>query len=226
MLDNHPNTSISNWILAKNNQFIVVNKPSNIPVQADKTGDAALDQIMAAYCKQDLYVTHRIDRPASGIVLLAKNKKSLAHFNMQFQHRTTTKTYLALVAKTDIPETNELTHYIRKSGQSNKSKVTDSLVKDAKEAKLSYRIIESLDRYLLLEIDLITGRHHQIRAQLGHLGAPIKGDVKYGFKRSNPDRSIELHAWKLSINHPVTEERLTFEAAPPQQGLWKFLTSI
>ncbi len=215
---------LSELIIFQTHQFVVANKPAGVPIQLDKTGDKPLVDLLSIYCKSDLYVVHRLDRPVSGIVLFAKNKKAAAHFSKQFQDKTIEKKYLAVVK--DCPEQQEgiLTHYLKKIG--NQEKIFKMPVKGALEAQLSYSVKTSSDNYHLLEIMPVTGRFHQIRSQLSAIGSPIKGDVKYGFKRSNADRSIHLHAWKLTFKHPVTNHPLSFEAPLPEDTLWKALMPV
>ena len=222
-MSNYNQSSISDWIIEKNNQFILFNKPSGIPVQNDKTGDMSLLQLAESYCKHPLFLSHRIDRPASGIVLFAKNKNALKFFNLQFQEHVVGKSYLAICEKGPIEKSGTLINYLKKNGRTNKSAIFEAPTDGAKKAILEYEIVQELDRYFVLSINLTTGRQHQIRAQLAHLGCPIKGDVKYGFRRKNPDRSIDLHAWKLSFKHPVNNEKLIFEASLPESGIWEFV---
>ena len=219
------NTKISDWVLYKNNQIIAFNKPGGIPLQPDKTEEKSLLDLGEIYAKSTIFVIHRIDRPTSGIVLFAKSKKGLARMNKQFRERTIKKTYLAVVKNAPEKEVGQLIHYLRKNEKSNKTQVFEEPVKGGKEAILNYKIIGKSDNYTLLEIDLETGRHHQIRAQLAKIGSPIKGDVKYGARRSNKDRSIHLHAWKLSFQHPVTLETVDLVADMPDEVIWNFFKS-
>lgn len=212
---------ISENIIYKNNQLIAFNKPSGLPVQADKSGDKSLVDIAEIYAKSQLHLIHRIDRPASGIVLLGKNKKSLASLNQQFQERKIKKTYLAVVKNHPPEKEGKLIHYLLKSQKKNRSFAHDEEKKNSKKAELHYKVIASIDNYHLLEINLHTGRHHQIRAQLATINCPIKGDDRYGFKRSNKDRSIHLHAWKLVFQHPVTNEVVNLEAPVPDEVVWQ-----
>ena len=214
---------ISDWILYKNNQLIAFNKPATIPVQPDKTGSKSLLELGEIYSKSTIYVIHRIDRPASGVVLFAKSKKGLARLNAQFQNRSIKKTYLAIVKNVPQKEEGQLLHYLRKNGKTNKSQVFNEPAKGTKEAILNYKIIGKSDNYYLLEINIETGRHHQIRAQLAAINCPIKGDVKYGARRNNKDRSIDLHAWKLSFQHPVTLEEVELVAKTPDSAVWNAL---
>lgn len=203
-------------MLYKNNQLIAFNKPAGLPVATDKTGDKAMDQLGEIYCKSKLGLVHRLDRPASGAVLFARSENALANLNEQFRERQVEKVYLVAVAEKPAEESGTLVHYLKRDGRQNKAIVMEAPGKDVKEAELSYRYLQSSERYHLLEVRLHTGRHHQIRAQLAHIGCPVKGDVKYGFRRSNSDRSIHLHAWKLSFNHPVSGQRETITAPLPQ----------
>lgn len=215
------NQKIGDWLIYKNNQLIAFNKPSGIPVQSDKTGDKAFLNIAEIFTKSKLDLIHRLDRPASGVVLFAKNKKALAHLNDQFQQRKVEKTYLAVVRNKEIEKERTLIHYLQKNGRKNLSYATEEEKPNSKKAELSYRILASIDNYHLLEIKLKTGRHHQIRAQLAAIGCPIKGDVKYGFRRNNKDRSIHLHAWKLSFRHPISNVKEELVAPIPDEVVWQ-----
>lgn len=216
---------ISDWVLYKNNQLIAFNKPAGIPIQPDKTEAKSLQDLGEIYAKSNLFIIHRIDRPASGVIVLAKSKKGLARMNAQFQERTIKKTYLAVVKKAPEKSEGQLIHYLRKNEKANKTQVFEAPVKGGKKAILNYKVIGKSDNYTLLEIDLETGRHHQIRAQLAKIGSPIKGDVKYGARRSNKNRSIHLHAWKLSFQHPVTSETVDLVADMPEDAIWNFFKS-
>jgi len=212
---------ISDWVLYKNNQLIAFNKPAGIPIQPDKTEAKSLQDLGEIYAKSNLFIIHRIDRPASGVVVLAKSKKGLARMNVQFQDRTIQKTYLAVVKKAPEKTEGQLVHYLRKNEKANKTQVFEEPVKGGKKAVLNYKVIGKSDNYTLLEIDLETGRHHQIRAQLAAIDSPIKGDVKYGFRRSNKNRSIHLHAWKLGFKHPVSKQNIVLEAPLPDDVVWQ-----
>lgn len=220
LIDMEDKMKISDWIIEKNNQFLVLNKIPGIPVQKDKTNDLSLLSLAQIYSKCTLYPVHRIDRPTSGLVLFAKTKGAIKNLNAQLSKRTIEKSYLAVVKNKPESKSGTLTHFLRKNGKTNKSMVCEKEEKGAQEAILEYKLIDSIDNYHLLEIKLITGRHHQIRAQFGHLNNPIRGDVKYGFKRSNKDRSIHLHAWKISFNHPVTGKKINLEAPIPDESIW------
>ena len=212
---------ISDAVLYKNNQLIAFNKPIGLLTQPDKTEMKSLLDLGEIYCKSKLQLLHRIDRPASGIVLFSKTPKATRVLNEQFQNRSVKKTYLAVVKTLPANKEGQLIHYINKNASKNKSYCSDTPSKGTKKAVLNYKQIASSDNYHLLEIDLETGRHHQIRAQLAAIGSPIKGDVKYGARRSNKDRSIHLHAWKLTFKHPVSREEVTLVAEVPAEVVWQ-----
>jgi 23S rRNA pseudouridine1911/1915/1917 synthase len=217
-------------ILYEDNHVIVVNKMPSEIVQGDKTGDATLPDAIKAYLKEKYNkpgnvfcgVIHRLDRPTSGAVVFAKTSKGLERLNAQFREKDTHKVYWAIVDKLPTEKNGELIHYLKKNEKQNKSYISTAKTLGAKEAKLSYRWIKSSDNYHLLEVHLETGRHHQIRAQLSSIGCIIKGDLKYGAKRSNPDGSICLHARELSFNHPTNQEPITVIAPVPQDPIWQF----
>lgn len=217
---------LADQILYKNNQLIGVNKPPGIPVQKDLTGDEFLAQSVEKYCHHPIQIIHRIDRPTSGIVVFAKNKKALAIMNAQMSDRKTKKTYLAIVGKKPEKDSGTLTHYLLKESKKNKCHVVNKDRKGAKEAILHYKLIDKSEHLFLLEIDLVTGRHHQIRAQLAAMGCPIRGDVKYGFKRANKNKSINLHAWKFQFEHPVTQTTENIMASVPDFPEWKAFSII
>ncbi len=217
-------------ILFEDNHLIVVNKlPSEI-VQGDKTGDEPLSEALKKYLKEKyrkpgnvfLGVIHRLDRPVSGVVVFAKTGKALSRMNELVKQRDMQKTYWAVVKNRPPQKKGMLVHYLRRDQKKNKSFVGRKPGKEAKEAILNYELVASGEHYHLLEIDLLTGRHHQIRAQLAAIGCPIKGDLKYGFPRSNPDASISLHARKVSFVHPVKKEKLEITADPPHNVLWDY----
>ncbi|MBZ9652990.1 RluA family pseudouridine synthase [Psychroflexus montanilacus] len=216
-------------IIFEDNHLIVINKRPGDIVQGDKTGDLPLSEVVKLYLKEkynkpgDAYlgVVHRLDRPTSGIVVFAKTSKALSRLNKAFANRETEKTYWAVVKNKPKQDSARLMHYLKRNPKQNKSYAHIKPVPGAKEAVLSYVLKKSLDNYYLLEIALETGRHHQIRSQLSAIGSPIKGDLKYGFDRSNKDGSIHLHARKLMITHPVRKENITFEAMPPDDVIWK-----
>ncbi|MBP6040002.1 MAG: RluA family pseudouridine synthase [Flavobacterium sp.] len=215
-------------ILHEDNHIIVINKRVGDIVQGDKTGDKPLSDVVKEYIKEKynkpgdvfLGVVHRLDRPTTGIVVFAKTSKALERLNASFKNRETQKTYWAVVKNGPPKEKDTLTHFLKRNSKNNTSKAHSKEVPESKLSSLSYQIIKKLDHYFVLEIDLHTGRHHQIRAQLQAIGSPIKGDLKYGFDRSNPDGGIHLHARKLIVMHPVSKEIFTFIAKPPKDSLW------
>lgn len=229
-----PANTLSDRILFEDNHLIIVNKlPSEI-VQGDKTGDQPLSESVKRYIKKKyqkpgdvfLGVVHRIDRPVSGIVIFARTSKALSRMNELIKNRAIHKTYWAIV-KNNPPEMNDtLTNYLRRDQKKNKSFVYNKPVENSKEAKLQYAVIANSKDYLLLEINLLTGRHHQIRAQLSKIGCPIKGDLKYGFQRSNKDGSISLHARYVEFVHPVRKRLLKVTAEPPHDQLWDYFAEI
>ncbi|MDK2772270.1 MAG: RluA family pseudouridine synthase [Flavobacterium sp.] len=216
-------------IVYEDNHIIVVNKRIGDIVQGDKTGDKPLSDIVKEYIKEKynkpgevfLGVVHRLDRPTSGIVVFARTSKALTRLNETFKNRETQKTYWAVVKNQPPKDVDTLIHFLTRNPKNNTSKAHLKEVKDSKKASLTYSIIQKLNKYFALEIDLHTGRHHQIRCQLAAIGCPIKGDLKYGFDRSNPDGGIHLHARKLIITHPTTKETLTFVAPTPDDVIWK-----
>lgn len=215
---------IGDSVLYKNNQLIAFNKPAGIPVQSDKTGDTSLLVLAKAYAKRNLELIHRIDRPVTGVVLLSKVSGALASLNKQFQERKVKKTYLAIVKNKPEKDKETLTHFLLKNEKQNRSIAYDKEIAHSKKSELTYEVIGSSDNYHLLKIELHTGRHHQIRAQLAAIGSPIKGDAKYGFRRSNQDRSIHLHAWKIGFEHPISRAKEEIVAPLPTESLWDFFS--
>jgi len=221
-------------ILYEDNHIIAVNKKSSDLVQGDKTGDEPLSEKVKSYIKKKyekpgavfLGVTHRLDRPVSGALLFARTSKALARLNKMFLEKEVKKTYWAIVKEKPLKETDTLNHYIVRNQEKNKSFAYEKEVKNSKLASLAYKLIASADNYYLLEIDLHTGRHHQIRCQLAKIGCPIKGDLKYGFPRSNPDGGISLHSRKIEFVHPVQKEQVSIIAYPPKDSLWDYFVSI
>ena len=215
-------------ILYEDNHIIVINKRAGDIVQGDKTGDRPLSEIVKSYIKDKynkpgkvyLGVVHRLDRPTSGIVIFSKTSKALSRLNKSFADKAVQKTYWAIVK--DLPGNMEgtLIHWLRKNPKNNKSTAFDSEIKDSKKAILHYKRLKTLHNYQLLEVNLETGRHHQIRVQLSKIGAPIKGDLKYGFARSNVDASIHLHARFISFVHPVKKEVVKISAPLPKDAVW------
>jgi 23S rRNA pseudouridine1911/1915/1917 synthase len=216
-------------VLHEDNHLIVVNKRVGDIVQGDKTGDKPLSEVVKEYIKEKynkpgevfLGVVHRLDRPTTGIVAFARTSKALSRMNELFSNRETQKTYWAVVKNKPEKSKDKLVHYLKRNEKNNTSKAHLKEVPDSKLASLEYQIIKELNNYTALEIELHTGRHHQIRAQLAAIGSPIKGDLKYGFDRSNPDGGIHLHARKLSFIHPVSKEALTIVAPTPDDVVWK-----
>ncbi|HON51591.1 MAG TPA: RluA family pseudouridine synthase [Bacteroidales bacterium] len=215
-------------VLYEDNHVIIVNKATNVLVQSDTTGDTSLEDAVKLYIKEKynkpgevfLGVIHRIDRPVSGVVLFAKTSKALTRLNEQLKKKEFKKTYRAIVKQKPIPESSILKHYIVRNPKINKSIAYDKPTADAKEASLAYRTIAQSQNYYLLDIDLHTGRHHQIRCQLAKIGCPIKGDLKYGFARSNQNGGISLHAYSLTFVHPVSKEEISVIAPLPHDDIW------
>ncbi|RME99116.1 MAG: RNA pseudouridine synthase [Bacteroidetes bacterium] len=212
---------IGDAVLWNDHHLVVFNKPGGVPVQPDQTGDPSLLQLGSTYCQQKLELVHRLDRPVSGVVAFAKRKDALQELHRQFRVREVRKIYLAITAVAPPQEEGQLLHYQRKAKGRYRAEVYDMEVEGSIESRLNYRLLGQSDRYFLWQIELLTGRYHQIRAQLAHIGCPIRGDAKYGFRRRNPDRSIDLHAWQLYLRHPRTREALKLVAPPQQTPLWQ-----
>ena len=218
-------------VLFEDNHLIIVNKKVGDIVQGDKTGDKPLSEVVKEYIgdkygkpgKVFLGVVHRLDRPTTGIVIFAKTSKALERMNKMLREKNIQKTYWALVEGCPDPSKSTLEHYLRKNPKNNKSTAFSKESKDSKKAILHYESLIKLDNYTLLEINLETGRHHQIRCQLSVNGNPIKGDLKYGSKRSNPDGGIHLHAVKIEFDHPVKKEPILVKAPLPKDNLCKFV---
>lgn len=221
-------------VLYEDNHIIAVNKTCNEIVQGDRTGDMPLSDMVKAYLKEKyqkpgevfLGVPHRLDRPTSGVVLFARTSKALTRLNEMFRsHERIQKTYWAITEHAPVPSEGRLEHYLLRKEQQNKSYVVQEGTQNAKLAKLTYRTLGHSDRYYLVEVHLETGRHHQIRCQLSAIGCPIKGDLKYGAKRSNPDGGISLHARSIAFQHPVSKEFIRIVAPVPNDRLWQTLSS-
>ena len=216
-------------VVYEDNHIIVVNKTASEIVQADKTGDTPLSETVKQYLKEKyqkpgnvlLGVTHRLDRPVSGLVVFAKTSKALTRLNEMFRTSEVKKTYWAVVKNAPKEPEGELVHFLVRNEKQNKSYAYDKEVPKSKKAILDYRLIGRSENYYLLEVDLKTGRHHQIRCQLAKMGCSIKGDLKYGSPRSNPDGSICLHARRIRFVHPVSKELIELEAPLPEGNLWK-----
>lgn len=221
-------------VIYEDNHIVVVNKTSSEIVQGDKTGDIPLSETVKRYLKEKynkpgnvfIGVVHRLDRPVSGLVIFARTSKALPRLNEMFQKGEVKKTYWAIVKNRPEHPEGELVHYLVRNEKQNKSYAYDREVPNSKRAVLNYRLIAASDNYFLLEIDLKTGRHHQIRAQLSKIGCPIKGDLKYGFPRSNPDGSISLHARCVKFTHPVSKNLIELSAPLPADNLWKSFENI
>lgn len=218
-------------VLYEDNHIIIVNKTCSEIVQGDKTGDKPLSEIVKEYLKEKYNkpgnvfcgVTHRLDRPTSGVVVFAKTSKALSRLNEMFKTKDIKKTYWAIVKNTPKQPEGSLINYLVRNEKQNKSYAYDIEKPSSKLAVLHYKLIAQSDKYNLLEIDLETGRHHQIRCQLAKIGCPIKGDLKYGAERSNPDGGISLHARRISFIHPVSKELIDITAPLPDDKLWNAL---
>ena len=220
-------------VVYEDNHIIIVNKTASEIVQGDKTGDVPLSETVKQYLKEKYHkpgnvfigVTHRLDRPVSGLVVFAKTSKALSRLNEMFKNSEVKKTYWAIVKQTPAETEGELVNYLVRNEKQNKSYAYNTEKPGSKKAILHYRLIARSDNYCLLEVDLKTGRHHQIRCQLAKMGCPIKGDLKYGFPRSNPDGSICLHARRVRFVHPVSKELIDVVAPVPSDNLWRSLTA-
>ena len=222
-------------VLYEDNHIIAVNKSTSEIVQGDKTGDQPLSETIKLYLKEKynkpgdvfLGVTHRLDRPVSGVVLFAKTSKALTRLNEMFRNQEVKKTYWAIVKEKPAQPEGRLENYLIRNEKQNKSVAFDTERSDAKKAALSYRLIAHSDTYYLLEVQLETGRHHQIRCQLAKMGCPIKGDLKYGFPRSNPNGGISLHARSVEFIHPVSKLKISLTAPVPNDDkLWDTMEKL
>lgn len=215
-------------VLFEDNHIIIINKRAGDIVQGDKTGDKPLSDVVKEYIKEEyqkpgnvfLGVVHRLDRPTSGIVIFARTSKALERLNKMLREKTIKKTYWAVVKGFPSKEKNTLINFLKKNSKNNKSTAHLREVPGSKKAILHYQLLKKLDRFSLLEIDLETGRHHQIRTQLSSIGHPIKGDLKYNFSRSNKDGSIHLHARKIEFIHPVNKELIQITSPTPKDPVW------
>jgi 23S rRNA pseudouridine1911/1915/1917 synthase len=221
-------------ILYEDNHLIAVYKNASDLSQKDRTGDDSLDGEIKKYIAEKynkpgevfLGIIHRLDRPVSGVLLYARTSKALTRMNEIFRTRDVKKIYLAITRERPPEEEATVTHFLKKNEQQNKSYAFEDEVKGSKAATLSYRIAGRSERYFLLEIELLSGRHHQIRAQMAKLGCPLKGDLKYGYPRSNEDGSISLLAWKLKFLHPVKKEEITIRAHFPKGDVWHLFSEV
>lgn len=219
-------------VVYEDNHIIIVAKESGEIVQGDKTGDVPLSETVKQYIKDKyqkpgavfLGVTHRLDRPVSGLVVFARTSKALTRLNNMFRNGEVHKTYWAIVQSPPQSQEGTLRHWLVRNERQNKSYAHDHEVPDSKEAVLKYRLMGQSERYWLLEVNLLTGRHHQIRCQLAAMGSPIKGDLKYGARRSNPDGSISLLARRIEFVHPVSKESIVVESPLPADRLWQSIT--
>ena len=224
MLSNKSNLQV----LFEDNHIIIVNKHSGDIVQGDKTGDKPLSEVVKEYIKDKynkpgnvyLGVVHRLDRPTTGIVVFARTSKALSRLNKMFANKDVSKTYWAVVKEKPTKEKDTLVHWLKKNPNNNKSTAYINEIKDSKKAILHYNLLKSLDNYHLLEINLETGRHHQIRCQLSKIGCIIKGDLKYGSRRSNNDASIHLHSRQIEFLHPVSKDIIKITAPTPSDSIW------
>jgi len=228
------NTDISERVLYEDNHLVIVNKlPSEI-VQGDKTGDTPLSEGVMNYIRVKynkpgdafLGVVHRLDRPVSGAVIFARTSKALARMNKILHDREIEKKYWAIVKECPAEAEASLVNYLKKNEEKNKSFVCSPDVPGAQRAELKYRVLAKSEQYALVEVELMTGRHHQIRLQLATIGCPIRGDLKYGFPRSNPDASISLHSRSVKFIHPVSKEVISITAPCPDDNLWNYFSSI
>ena len=215
-------------VLFEDNHIVIVNKRAGDITQGDKTGDKPLSDVVKEYIKDKynkpgdvfLGVVHRLDRPTSGIIIFARTSKALERLNKMLRDKTINKTYWAVVKNHPKKEKDTLINFLRKNPKNNKSTAYAKEIEGSKKAILHYTVLKKLDNYSLIEIDLETGRHHQIRTQLSNIGSPIKGDLKYGFDRSNKDGSIHLHARKIQFIHPVSKEQINITAPTPKEVIW------
>jgi 23S rRNA pseudouridine1911/1915/1917 synthase len=222
-------------IVYEDNHIMVVNKMPSEIVQGDKTGDLPLSEKIKHFIKLrdnkpgNVFcgVIHRLDRPVSGLVIFAKTSKALSRFNELFREKTIQKTYLAVVKNKPLKESDRLIHYLAKNEKTNMSKAYNKPTGDALKAELEYELLASSDNYHLLKIKLLTGRHHQIRCQLSAIGCPIKGDVKYGFNRTNEGGFIHLHSYQLNFVHPIKQDAIILDALPiSDDAVWKYFTKM
>jgi 23S rRNA pseudouridine1911/1915/1917 synthase len=219
-------------VLFEDNHLVIVNKRAGDITQGDKTGDTPLSEVVKEYIKDKynkpgnvfLGVVHRLDRPTSGIIIFAKTSKALERLNKMLREKSIKKTYWTVVKNQPKKKGDTLVNYLKKNPKNNKSTAYNKEIEGSKKAILHYKTIKQLDNYSLLEIDLETGRHHQIRCQLSNIGSPIKGDLKYGFNRSNKDGSIHLHARKIQFIHPVSKEEINLIAPTPNEVIWNACT--
>tara|TARA_B100000963_G_C22530554_1_gene627405 strand:+ start:457 stop:1158 length:702 start_codon:yes stop_codon:yes gene_type:complete len=221
--------SVNKYLIYEDNHLLVYNKQSGLLVQGDKTGDKPLLDILKNYLKVNkkkegnayLGLVHRLDRTVSGVIVFAKTSKALSRLNKQFKNREVLKTYWAIVEGNSIPKREKLINWVKKNQKQNKSYILKKESQGSKKAVLTYTLIKKLKNYSFIQVELKTGRHHQIRSQIAYRGFPIKGDLKYGSRRSNKNSSIYLHSRELVLIHPVTKKKLSFIARCPKDSLWE-----
>lgn len=217
---------ISDLILYKDHHLIALNKPAGLPTQKDKSGENNAHQMAMAYAHRDLYVVHRLDQRVSGALLFTKTKPATAELSRQWRENLVVKIYYAIVPSAQIPESGTLTHYLTYDHQNNITIAHSEPMEVADESILEYKIIQHLENFMVLEIKLLTGRKHQIRVQLAAIGVPVKGDIKYGSKRTNDYNAIDLHAYSISFLHPSNKKPVTIVAPFPEEGLWKHVETV
>lgn len=215
-------TKLSDSILFKSRKYIIAQKPAGINSQINRDDDKSLQDLLEIYVKHKLFIIARLDRPVAGLVLFASDAKGAAVLSELMRAQKIAKTYLALVEKRPPKKEDHLVHYVSRNAKSRKSLITNAPVSGYKKAELKYELLHSFDNYHLVKVDTITGRFHQIRVQMAHIGCPIKGDVKYGARRSNSDRSIHLLSYKIAFKSPFSNEKVSYTAEIPESdGLWR-----
>lgn len=212
---------ISELILYKDHHLLALNKPAGVPSQQDPTEDTSAHRMAMAYAHRDLYLVHRLDRRVSGVLLMAKTKQDAAHLSKQWEANKVKKIYYAIVPENAIDPRGQLTHYLKFDPKQNITSTFDDQESGGEEAVLHYEVVQHLEKFMVLKIDLISGRKHQIRAQLAAIGCPVRGDIKYGSKRTNEDASIDLHAYSLQFQHPTKQQYVKIVAPLPEGGLWE-----
>jgi len=217
---------ISDLILFKDHHILALNKPPGLATQQDKSGDKNAHQMAMAYAHRDLYIVHRLDQRVSGVLVFAKTKEAAASLSRQWEEKSTRKIYIGIVPTSDIPPTGQLKHFLIYDNKNNITTAHPNPVTGSDESVLEYKIIQQLENFMVLQIELITGRKHQIRAQLSAVGIPIRGDIKYGSKRTNENGAIDLHAYSLEFIHPSTKKPVKIIAPFPEEGLWKHVEGM
>ena len=212
---------MSELVLYKDHHLLALNKPAGIPSQQDPTEDTSAHRMAMAYAHRDLYLVHRLDRRVSGVIVFAKTKSDAAHLTKQWEDKKVKKIYIGIVPIKKMPTHGTLTHHLTYDSKHNITHAHDTAQPGSEEAILNYEIMQQLENFMVLRIDLISGRKHQIRAQLAAIGCPIRGDIKYGSKRTNADASIDLHAYSLQFQHPTKQQYVKIVAPLPEGGLWE-----